>query len=251
MNLLFYKEGFSFFVSETGKSEKVHHFKVSHFNFWEKEVNKELETNLRLRKHFSQVNAAFISPFFNLVPNEYLGIDAEALLNFSEAEFENNKLLKSPARFGQTFVYGVSQSVLDRLNSLFSKVKTFHSGSVFVDFIATSGEKRVHINLYEHNLEIAVSENEKIIYYNLFETLTGEDILFYSLFVFRQLELDTNKTELLCYGQLLPNTKVFQIFKKYVRYVKAAIKDEDYLENFTLYNLSKCESFQVLSEEKR
>lgn len=238
-------------MSEPEKTAKVHHFKVSHFNFWEKEVSRELETNLRLKRNFSQVNAAFISPFFNLVPNEYMEIDAEVLLNFSEAEFENNKLLKSPDHFGQTFVYGVSQFVSEKLNALFSRVKTFHSGSVFVDFIQTSGEKTVHINLYEHNLEIAVSENGKIIYYNLFETLTGEDILFYSLFVFRQLELDTNKTELLCYGQVLPNTKVFQIFKKYVRNVKAAMKNEDYLENFTLYNLSKCESSQVLSEEKK
>src|SRR5690606_12114380 len=100
-------------------------------------------------------------------------------------------------------------------------------------------------------LEIAVSENGKMIYYNLFETLTGEDILFYTLFVFQQLGLDTNRIELLCYGQLLPNTKVFQILKKYVRHVKAAMKDEDYLENFSLFNLSKCESSQVLSGEKK
>jgi hypothetical protein len=238
-------------VFDSKKPSAAQHFKVSHSNVWEKEVSKELETNLRLRRNFEKVNAGFISSFFNLVPAEYDEIDSQVLLNFSEAEFENNKILKSKTRFDNSFFYGVSQTVLDKLNEQFPKPEFFHSGTVFLNSIPESEEAVIHLNLYRHNLEIAVIQEKKLLYYNLFETLSGEDILFYTLFAMQQLDLDTNKIPLKCYGQLLPDTKVFQIFKKYVRFVSAGSKDESFLENFTLFNLPKCASFQAISEEKK
>src|SRR5690606_35822223 len=124
-------------------------------------------------------------------------------------------------------------------------------GSVFLNTIEASKDTVVHLNLNHHNLEIAVTKNAKLEFYNLFETITGEDILFFTLFAMEQVGVDTNKVQMKTYGQLLPNTKVFQIFKKYVRHVNIAMKDEEYLENYTLFNLSKCELSPVLSEEKK
>ncbi len=192
-----------------------------------------------------------MSPFFNLVPAAYLLENPETLLNFSEAEFEINRIMQRETRFENAFVYGTSQLLLDKLKELYGKVECFHSGNVFLESITNSKETVVHLNLYEHNLEIAVTDNSDIIFYNLFEAQTGEDVLFYTLFVLEQLDIDSNKAELKCYGQLLPGTKVFQTLKKYVRFVFQASKDEEFLENHTLFNLSKCALSQDLSEEKK
>src|SRR5690606_21486926 len=90
LSLLFYREGFSFCVyDENGNPGKVSLFKVSQPHQWESEVIKELEVNLRLRRNFENTSAAFISPFYNLVPDSYLSVSNETLLNLSEAEFEN------------------------------------------------------------------------------------------------------------------------------------------------------------------
>ena len=228
----------------------MNHFKVSHVNKWEAEIIRELEVNLRLRRNFDEVNAAFLSSFFNLVPGDYLSVNQDILLNFSEAEFENNAILQGKTDFGGAFVYGISQVLMDKLNELYGEVDYFHSGNIFLNSISGSGEIKIHLNLYEHNLEVAVTKESEVVFYNLFETLTGEDILFYTLFAVEQLNLDPNKTELKTYGQLLPNTKVFQIFKKYVRFVSPGLKDEDFLENYTLYRLPECALFQASSEEK-
>lgn len=251
LNLLFYKEGFSFFAEDGSKASKVSDFKVSHANKWEVEIMRELEVNLRLRRNFDKVNVCFITSFFNLVPVTYLSESPEALLNFSEAEFENNRMMQRGTRFENAFVYGISQILFDKLKELYGKAKYYHSGNVFLDSIASANETWVHLNLYEHNFEIAVTKEDGMIFYNLFETQTGEDILFYTLFVLEQLNIDANQAELKCYGQLLPDTQVFQTLKKYIRFVFPASKNEDFLENFTLFNLSKCESSQVLSEEKK
>ena len=252
LNFLFYKEGFSFCVVDAeNKKPTVSHFKVSHFHLWETEILKELETNLRLRRNFDSVKAAFVSSFFNLVPEIYVSENPEVLLNFSEAEFEDNQLMMSNLVSGNSFVYGTSSKLIETLKKQFGQTEFFHSGHVFLSSITHSQDSVVHLNLNHHNLEIAVTGKSTVQFYNLFETPTGEDILFFTLFVMEQLELDSNKVEVKTYGELLPHTKVFQILRKYVRYVSAASKEEDSLAHFTLYNLSKCASFQVVSEEKK
>jgi len=238
LNLLFYKEGFSYCVqNENVKYPKVNHFKVNHFSSWEQEITKELEINLSLRRNFECVHAGFISSFFNLVPSTYLTESMDILLNFSEAEFEDNLLLQSKTDFESSFVYGTSQKLMAKLNDLYSKVKASHSGKVFLNSLEKSESEMVHLNLNHTNFEIAVLNATGIQFYNLFETPTDEDILFFSLFAMEQLALDPNKVSVKTYGQLLPETKVFQTLKKYIRFVQTAGKDEVYLENYTLYNL--------------
>lgn len=251
LNLLFYREGFSFLVEENEKTSKISHIKVTHPSRWETEIIKELEINLRLRRSFDHVNAAFVSSFFNLVPALYAEESSEVLLNFSEAEFEDNQIMKAFLTDENCFVYGTSSSLIRKLKELYGQPFLTHSGQVFLDSISKTNEAVVHLNLIQHQLEIAFISNRKLQFYNLFETPTGEDVLFFTLFALEQLNLDGNKVELKTYGELLPATKVFQTLKKYVRFLSAAQKDEDYLANFTLQNLSKCASFQALSKEKK
>src|SRR5690606_17694516 len=133
-----------------------------------------------------------------------------ALLNLSESEFENNVLLNSSTLHGNTFVYGTSQALLNKLNELYPKINLSHSGRIFLDSIQFSNQPEIHLNLYKHNLEVVITNEKGILFYNLFEIQTDEDILFYTLFALEQLGMDTNKTELKCYGQLLAETEIYQ-----------------------------------------
>lgn len=251
MNLLFYKEGFSYCVDNNNdKRPKVTDFKVSGFADWEDEICKELELNLSLRRNFKSVRVCFVSSFFSVVPQGFMEDEAETLLNFAEAEFDDNILLKSETVFDAAIFYGTSRKLIEKLKELYSSVIFCHSGQIFLDSLQTEKDEKLHLNLNHHNLEIAVTNSDKLIFYNLFDTPTGEDILFYTLFAMEQLGLDSNKIEIKTYGELLANTKVYQLLKKYVRHVNQALKDEFFLNNFTLYNLTKCELSQVPSREE-
>lgn len=250
LHLLFYKEGFSFYVQTDEKTKgKLYHFQVTQAGNWEEEIAKELETNLLLRRNFGKVNVAFISSFFSLVPLAYKNENPETLLNFSEAEFEVNYLMTSNTQFGNCFVYGVSQNLIDILTHQYKKLNFCHSGSVLLNALSKS-DAGLHIFLWKKQLEVVVLEDEKLLFYNMFDTPSGEDVLFYTLFVLEQLSLNPQKVSMKTYGELNSSHKVFQLFKKYVKNVSAALKDEVELENFTLYNVEKCELSQEISEEK-
>lgn len=252
LNLLFCKEGFSYCTGDDSNSRpKVFEFSVSGPAVWETEVIREFEINLGLRRNFDRVRAGFMSSFFSLVPNEYTDESLENLLNFSEAEFEDNRLLRSATRLGAQFVFGVSQLLTDRLNSLYSRVEYCHSGSVFIDSAPLDDRTVVHLNSYRHNLEILVTAGGNLEFYNLFETLTGEDILFYSLYTLNKLGLDSNSVVVKTYGEMTEGLKVYEILRKYIRNLSQAQKDEVFLKNYSLYNLMKCESSQDHSEERK
>lgn len=252
LNLLFDKEGFSYCYEKPNYNvPKVHRFNVQYVSQWEKEVIQELEVNLRLRRNFEKVNIGFISSFFNLVPNTYDDLEADVLLNFSEAEFENNALLSGDTNLGLNVVFGTSQLLIDKLNELYKEVNFYHSAQVLFNTIEITDQEVLHLNLNSKSLEIVVFKDEKLLFYNLFEALVDEDILFYTLFTLEQLNLSANEIQLKTYGELMPKTKVYQTLKKYIRHVKTAMKDEEFLENYTLYNLEKCElSQELLKEEK-
>jgi len=252
LNLLFYKEGFSYCTGTgSGSRAKVFEFGVKEPGNWETEIIKEFEINLSLRRNFDNVKAAFVSSFFNVVPNEYSDESMENLLNFSEAEFENNKLLRSETRFGAQLIYGVSQLLIDRLNQLYSEVGFCHSGKLLIDTVSVNDRTIVHLNLNHHNLEILITDGGNIIYYNLFETPTGEDVLFYSLYAIEQLGLDTNSIQVKTYGELIAGIRVYEILKKYIRNISQALKDDVFLKNYSLYKLMECELSQVHSEERK
>lgn len=252
LNLLFYKEGFSYCVATSqNEPSKVHRFQVSNQQQWENEVIKELEVNLQLRRNFGQVNVGLLTSFFNLVPIAYDSIDAETLLNFSEAAFENNVLLKSES-IDDAFkiVFGTSQRLMDGLNKLHQQVHFYHSAEVFYAHLVYLDKNCIHLNLNHQHLEVMVTQDKTLRFYNVFETAVEEDILFYALFVLEQLGLNPNQVQMNTYGELLPETQAFQLLKKYVRYVNAALKNEEVLANFTLYNLNTCGSSLEISKEK-
>lgn len=238
---------------DTGKTKypTTGKFKVTHFSKWEDEVLKELEINLNLRRNFKTVNAGFLTSFFSLTPESYVSDDLQAMLNFSETEFEDSSLLKDNPVYGSHFVFGISGPLKEKLENLFPNLFICHSGKVFLENLNPEGEKKIHLNLIEHSLEIAVTEENQLMFYNLFETKTGEDILFYTLFAVEQLGLDPNKIDMRTYGELLPITKVYQILRKYIRNITTGIKDEEFLKNFSLYNLSKCELSQVVFGDEK
>ncbi|HUH34884.1 MAG TPA: DUF3822 family protein [Moheibacter sp.] len=252
LNLLFFKEGFSYcIVSTDNERPKVHTFQVKHLNQWEKEVIQELEVNLHLRRNFGQVNVGFLTSFFNLVPTAYESLDAETLLNFSEATFENNALLKSETINGALkIVYGTSQLLIDGLKKLHQQVNFYPAAQVFYAHLVYLDKDCIHLNWQHQHLEIMVTQDKQLIFYNVFETASDEDVLFYTLFALEQLGLKANQIQLNTYGALLPETRVFQLLKKYVRYVNAALKDEEVLANFTLYKLNSCGSSLEVSKEK-
>ena len=110
-------------------------------------------------------------------------------------------------------------------NFLLDKWGTFtfkHISTVLIEYISHKSEALpfefwIHLNASE--FQVVLLKNKKIIFYNNFQHQTKEDFMYYILFVFEQLKLDTNQVPITLFGEIGVQEDYYEIAYKYIRYV--------------------------------
>ena len=87
----------------------------------------------------------------------------------------------------------------------------------------------MYVHVSDHNFEIIIVQNQKLLLYNSFDYNTPEDFIYYILFTAEQLQLDPNNFQLTLLGLINPLDSLYQICYKYIRNVA-------FLNNTTISN---------------
>ena len=69
-------------------------------------------------------------------------------------------------------------------------------------------------------------KDNKLIFYNAFDYESPEDILYYLLFCLSQLNLDVEKTHVLCYGDINLDYKLYNLLYTYIRNIELIDSEE-------------------------
>lgn len=112
--------------------------------------------------------------------------------------------------------------------------------------------KQVHLNFFRSYFELIVLSGTKLQLCNQFNYSGEDDISYFVLYVFDQLKLLPDTTELVIHGQMQQTDPIYQTFKKYIR--KTSFARPNSLFNYsytfnqlpdhyftTLLDLYKCE----------
>lgn len=75
------------------------------------------------------------------------------------------------------------------------------------------------ISLNGVDLEICVKANNKLVFYNLFNAPSKEDVLYYLLFAMEQYHLQPAQTRLVVAADQLANSELIALIKKYIKHV--------------------------------
>jgi len=200
---------------ETTSYSDVYDYSVdfTNLNKTEIEIEHELRSNLTLLQEYDYVHICFLSTTVNVVPNQFAHKPFEELLSLSN--YSPVKLaIDSPLEnVDASIIYNIHYPLKDILLSLpnLQNARLYHSGIVF---------------------------------YNLFETKTKEDFLFYILYTLNQLNISPNTVSLYAFGDILNSPNYYETLQKYVRHISFNEADKQLGQYFTLYKLFECESFQ-------
>lgn len=216
-------------------------------NKTEIEIEHELRSNLTLLQDYDFVHICFLSTSINVVPNNLLKQPLEDFLSISnynpiqlaiDCPLENEEA---------SIVYNIHYPLKDVLLSLpnLQNARLYHSGKFLIDYgKINSKDDEIYINLMHQKLEVCILSKGKFIFYNLFETKTKEDFLFYILYALNQLNISPNSVSLIAFGDLLNSPDYYDTLKKYVRNITFNEEDKSLGQYFTLYKLFECELFQ-------
>lgn len=130
--------------------------------------------------------------------------------------------------------YMLQNEVIELVKSYFPQAEIQYGDSGFLKALLQkiSENKCVVVNVQPQTISIAFKNQGQITFYNQFSYTTKEDLLYYLLWTYEELQLDTHSFPLLVFGWIEETAPLFGILYNYIRNVQIAsvpflIKSED------------------------
>jgi hypothetical protein len=160
---------------------------------------------------------------FTLIPEAlYIENEKESYFNFlHEQETGESVLSDRISHLGIYTVYSIPATCREYINKLFPKVTLCHISSVLISNIWMSAKNmtgcKVFLNLREEQFDLLAFEGNQLKYSNAFRFHTAEDIAYYVIFVFEQLNLNPEEVHLALLGNIDKFSPVFELLFRYIR----------------------------------
>jgi hypothetical protein len=66
-------------------------------------------------------------------------------------------------------------------------------------------------------MQVMITEKQKLLFYNSFSYATPEDFLYYLLYTYQQLKLDTETVPVNMLGEIVKESVLYELIYKYIR----------------------------------
>lgn len=187
-----------------------------------------------LNKSFKSVSFIYLTQKSILIPASFF--DKSNL----KAYFEFNHSLSDLDEIHYNFlseidaynVFVIPNYIASEIIKRFENVKLYHQATPFIKSIFEKNIDRdsdgVYVNMNDKFIDIAVARENRLNLYNTFQFQNETDLLYFVLYIYKQLNLDTKKNKLFVSGQQGENPKYYKALKKYINKV-------EYLEPFDFF----------------
>ena len=183
---------------------------------------------------FHSVKGIIGNSRFTLIPETlFLESEKESYFNFlhereaSEAVFSDRL-----EHLGIYTVYSIPGHCRKEMDKVFPKVTLCHISSVLIGNIWMNVKniagRKVFLNLREGQFDLLVFEGKQLKYCNAFHFLTPEDITYYVIFVFEQLNLNPEEISLALLGNVEKFSPVFDLLFRYIRNIEFVSRNEGF-----------------------
>ncbi|MFP4089263.1 MAG: DUF3822 family protein [Cyclobacteriaceae bacterium] len=152
-------------------------------------------------------------------------------------------------------VFAAERKIVEKVRSIYPTltVQVLHQGSAFVEGVQSHRDhtyyKDLFINIGKKNFSLAVTEDNKLLFYNRFAYQNEQDIIKYTMLCMQELNMSQHDTKALVWGNIASNSAYFKSLYRYIRnisfgskpsYLKFAfvfdeVPDHQYFDLFSIY----------------
>jgi hypothetical protein len=177
-----------------------------------------------LKLKFKSVEIIYSSENFTLVPQAFFQQGAADKFFGFNHEIERGYVVDKTLmpRAEAWCIYSIPENLKEFLVLKFPKAIIRHNLFPLIERSLKENKnfpdrKQVHINFFRSYFELIVLTGTKLQLCNQFNYLDESDVTYYVLYVFEQLKLPSETTELIFHGCIPPTSPIYQTFKKYIR----------------------------------
>jgi hypothetical protein len=177
-----------------------------------------------LKLKFKSVEILYATDSFTLVPQVFFHH------GYAEKYFAFNHTLEKGYVVDKTLLtkaeawclYSIPENLKEYLVMTFPKATIRHNLFSLVERALKENKnfpdrKQVHVNFFRTYFELIVLSGTRLLLCNQFNYSVDNDVIYYVLYVFDQLKLSADNTELVIHGRFQQADPMYQIFKKYIR----------------------------------
>jgi len=219
-------------------------------------LNEIVDNSSVLKKTFKKTFVLLDNPVFTLVPDKIYSIGNEKkYLELNHTLNSNEKtnvddINKIPVKN----IYLLPAEIETASKKLFRNVEFTHTSSILINTILSVENKNevVLIHFSNKRIDVIISKDKKLLFCNTFNFISAEDMIYFILNIYHQLNLDTSVVPVMLAGDIEKKSTAYEIIFKYIKNVSFCSKPancqyyqgiQDLPEhiNYCLFNSFTCE----------
>jgi hypothetical protein len=209
---------------------------------WEENLKLFLLKNKSLISNFEKVTVFHHSPYFTWVPSHlFIPENAGSYLQFSSKVYDTDLFAFDTLNaIDATFVYIPLTHLNNLLLDFYPTFEYYHCSYHWLQKIIEVNDLQIQnvcVLIEEHTIEIAVFNGKNLMLHNQFEVKNATDVLYYVLFCFEQLHLNTEQTPVFLMGNLEKDDQIWQLLYEYIRDVQMHSLQNNFTNNQMPFSL--------------
>jgi hypothetical protein len=186
------------------------------------EISEIINKDAILKAEFFSQSIAFVNFPSTLVPDKlYKEEEAKTLLAFNTKVIGTvlvDKIMSQQAYL----IYSVPESILTIVSNFFPNAKYKAQDSILIEQYSklNNEKKNTYIYLNEQKVSVTIFNGDKMIFNNSFKFTSKEDLLYYVLFSFEQLNISPDTINVTVFGNIEGTDESFSLMYEYIRNIK-------------------------------
>lgn len=235
--------GFSFSILDQVRGKFVllrHHDLSASSSLEEKadQLDQIMGSDPYLKPSYKKTMALVTSGKSTLIPAAYFQEDN--LKKYLEFNHDMDELEEIHYNYleelGAYTIFAMPNPLSNTIINHLERIPYYHQGLPFITWHidnAPTHKKRAALSIYENFADIGVFSRNNLHFYNTFLWSAGEDLLYYILYVYKQLKLDVSGNELYVCGSARDQREFQKLLGRYIKKIHFPKPPEQFTYSYT------------------
>ncbi|MBO3270606.1 DUF3822 family protein [Hymenobacter defluvii] len=146
-------------------------------------------------------------------------------------------------------VFAADRPLADWFRHAYPTGRLLHQTSALLEGVLHQSEaaapRRVYLNIGHQELTVLVMRSKRPELCNVFAFTTPEDLIYYTILVMQELQLNPDQDPVIVWGDLLHDSELFSVLRKYIRHLRFGNRPFDLRYSYRLNDLTEYRYFDL------
>ncbi|TGE18588.1 DUF3822 family protein [Hymenobacter elongatus] len=148
-------------------------------------------------------------------------------------------------------VFAAEKALADWFHATYPTGKLLHQTSALLEGVIHQSElaapRRLYLSLGHQEVTIVAVRDKRLEFCNVFAFTTPEDLIYYTILVMQELQLNPDQDAVVVWGDLMHDSELFTILRKYIRTIRFGNRPFDLAYSYRLNDVFEYRYFELYS----